>query len=1355
MKAYFKIICIILVITGTAYANQNWPMYRGDNQRSGIVDAKLTLPLQTSWVHKPLNEPNPSWPKPAKQDFWHRVAKLSPTTIYDRAFHPIIFNGMVAYSSSADDTVYCLDAKTGKNIWHFSTNGPVRLAPAYKEGRLYVGSDDGYLYCLNSNNGELIWKFWAGDDKQRLFLGNSRLISRQPVRTGVVFKDGFVYVIAGLFAKESICLSAVNMQTGKAKYKTKVDVPAQGYITLFKNKLSFPVGRTAQAVYNIETGKKLFSFAPGSNAAVYDNLFFSGVDERGFGTLFLVDDGKKTVVAKLQAHQITVIKDILYVFTNNTITAYKRNDFVNSSVKYSQLALVKHNQRDAKWKAAAKAALKIKQNSKLWSAPVRENISVITTADYFILGCKNKVVAVSKTAGKILWQAKTEGKIYGLAVVDNCLVAASDNGNIYCFNNVNKKTPTNIITTSKKTPEATYQRNYDDSLSNAWIFSKSSIDKGFVKDQKGIRDVAVPVAQIVTDKKNSYLKLSGKSCVSVGDETNINLLPKKAFTLEAIVLISKPLKWGGIIGAFQDNGNDEHGWVLGFLNQRFMFGLKCKDSKQLTYLKSAQNFKLHTWYHVVATYDGTDMVLYINGKKSASSKAQRGEIDYSKNFFYDIGSYHDDNEFYKMSGRLLEVAVYSSALTATQVAEMSDFLKPWMPVVKLASKNSKGNVISKDLYGEPSVLFDYRGICTISFTEKMTLDTKVAYGTDRNQLEKTLSPKNAQVVISDLQPNTKYYFTIVPANGKKTKIYEMHTPINPFKTKQIQSSVAKVAEQILKAGNVTKGYCYILDFDNGDLALALASKSNLQIIGIATDTKKAALVREKFRKTGLLGTRITVLNLKDLKKLPARTANIITSELSYKTNTLPDYDDKLIKRLLRPNGGTSVFITSQNSMVYKRPALEGAGSWTHIYADRGASANSQDSLITSDMEIQWFGRPGPRRMADRHHRQMPPLYSNGNLFILGNNYLYGVDAYNGTILWERGIPKSRRLGVMYDTGIMAASADKLYIGSGDKCLALDGRSGIVEKSFAISYKDSEVGYIAIDNDNLILSAQPTNASWNKLYRNNALMEGDFRPIACSRALLSYSVASQQIKWKYKNGIIFNPAIVQSDDAIYFLESRNPNLMNKPDGRFGIKDLLADGYGFLVALDLKTGKKCWQQKVDLPFTNIVFLNYSHNVVVASGSYNMDKHVKYQVSGYDAKDGSLKWQHDASLKGIKINGAHGEQWQHPFILNGAVILQAHVIDLATGKIKRGVRAMARNGGGCGTMSCSANFTFQRYRYPTQKNLKTGVLSKLTTEIKPGCWINMIPAGGMVLIPEASSGCTCAYAIQASMALAPKEE
>jgi hypothetical protein len=41
-----------------------------------------------------------------------------------------------------------------------------------------------------------------------------------------------------------------------------------------------------------------------------------------------------------------------------------------------------------------------------------------------------------------------------------------------------------------------------------------------------------------------------------------------------------------------------------------------------------------------------------------------------------------------------------------------------------------------------------------------------------------------------------------------------------------------------------------------------------------------------------------------------------------------------------------------------------------------------------------------------------------------------------------------------------------------------------------------------------------------------------------------------------------------------------------------------------------------------------------------------------------------------------------------------------------------------------------------------------------IRPGCWINAIPAGGVVLVPDGTASCKCSYLNQAWIALYPQE-
>ena len=73
------------------------------------------------------------------------------------------------------------------------------------------------------------------------------------------------------------------------------------------------------------------------------------------------------------------------------------------------------------------------------------------------------------------------------------------------------------------------------------------------------------------------------------------------------------------------------------------------------------------------------------------------------------------------------------------------------------------------------------------------------------------------------------------------------------------------------------------------------------------------------------------------------------------------------------------------------------------------------------------------------------------------------------------------------------------------------------------------------------------------------------------------------------------------------------------------------------------------------------------------------------------------------------------------------------------------------GGGISGLAAAFFF-RQSNPTMFDLTTGKRSPVTTSTRPGCWINIIPAGGLILIPESSSGCTCEYSVQTTLALRP---
>ena len=116
-------------------------------------------------------------------------------------------------------------------------------------------------------------------------------------------------------------------------------------------------------------------------------------------------------------------------------------------------------------------------------------------------------------------------------------------------------------------------------------------------------------------------------------------------------------------------------------------------------------------------------------------------------------------------------------------------------------------------------------------------------------------------------------------------------------------------------------------------------------------------------------------------------------------------------------------------------------------------------------------------------------------------------------------------------------------------------------------------------------------------------------------------------------------------------------------------------------------------------------------------------------------------------------HGEQWQHPVILGDKIILPPYDFDLHTGQ--KGNYELTRGGHGCGGLSASSNYLFARGRNPRIYEIHNGDEegTPLTLVNRPGCWINIIPAGGLVSIPESSSGCTCGYPIQTSFVFVPR--
>ena len=304
----------------------DWPTYRHDNARSGVTPEALGGKISPRWVFRALHPPSPAWSDPQPIPI-EGVMEYSRVRI-DDAFHVAAADGAVYFGSSSDHSVYCLAATTGALRWRFHTGGPVRLAPTVAGGRVYVGSDDGWVYCLRARDGAVVWKFRAaaGDDR---VLGQGRMISLWPVRTGVMVDRKVAYFGAGLFPGEGLFLHAVNAETGKPIWRSDTagrggmaGLSPQGYLLCSPDRLYVLSGRAGPAMFDRATGKLILQ----KSLVWRRHGLFGGPEAYSRPKL-------KTGHAWIRGRRLVVAGPCYYVLTGTHLVCYDRKTYPAASRK--------------------------------------------------------------------------------------------------------------------------------------------------------------------------------------------------------------------------------------------------------------------------------------------------------------------------------------------------------------------------------------------------------------------------------------------------------------------------------------------------------------------------------------------------------------------------------------------------------------------------------------------------------------------------------------------------------------------------------------------------------------------------------------------------------------------------------------------------------------------------------------------------------------------------------------------------------------------------------------------------------------------------------------------------------------
>ena len=142
----------------------------------------------------------------------------------------------------------------------------------------------------------------------------------------------------------------------------------------------------------------------------------------------------------------------------------------------------------------------------------------------------------------------------------------------------------------------------------------------------------------------------------------------------------------------------------------------------------------------------------------------------------------------------------------------------------------------------------------------------------------------------------------------------------------------------------------------------------------------------------------------------------------------------------------------------------GSREWSHQYGNAANGAYAGESLggasSTEDLEVQWLGRPGPRAQPDRNGRKPSPLSTGGRLFVQGLNRMIALDAFNGTILWSKELPRLQRFNMPRDSSNWAADGSFVFTAMEGACWKWHADSG--ELAARWSVPEAAVGSHAMD-----------------------------------------------------------------------------------------------------------------------------------------------------------------------------------------------------------------------------------------------------------------------------------------------------
>ena len=286
----------------------------------------------------------------------------------------------------------------------------------------------------------------------------------------------------------------------------------------------------------------------------------------------------------------------------------------------------------------------------------------------------------------------------------------------------------------------------------------------------------------------------------------------------------------------------------------------------------------------------------------------------------------------------------------------------------------------------------------------------------------------------------------------------------------------------------------------------------------------------------------------------------------------------------------------------------------------------------------------------------------------------------------------------------------------------------------------------------------------------------------SDAIFAIDVKTGRRLWEYEGGTINQRTIALGPGRVYFIDSsitsaereailrQDKTALMKLTGeeaRLAEERLKTADVRLAVAIDSRTGERLWSHPVDVTDCSKVSagggqltLMYKNDILLFCGANANGHFWKQFIEGeferrrlvaLSASDGKKIWAVDANYR------------NRPIIVDDLVIAEPWAFDLLTGQQKMRPHALTgedvpwsymRPGHHCGMSTATKHMLFFRSGFTAFYDLDSDTGTRHFAGQRLGCWLNVIPANGLVMIPEASAGCVCTFSIASTIVMEPRE-